>query len=687
MGTYATVTSYHAVPPPAALQPQRPGGLPYGAPVPPPRPPAGPPPAAAQQQQPRPGLAAPYALAAGRPAYIAPAAPPVARPAAAGAAAAAPAAAAGGGGGVGWPPALRAWVERAFSSCVDAAARAWMKDPLRACIDDASAKGELWTRDWDTTPVPRPPGSGGGASGASSSAPAWGSAAYAQAAAAARMGGGYAGGAAAWPTPAAAQYMTAAQLRQQQLASQSQAAAQGRRGRSHSRSSSRSRSRSRSPARGRRGDAWAALRERDAGGRGARGGRAGRGRKRNHLGDGGGDDAPSGFGWAEDAGKRARREGRFGDGRADGTGPGPGGAGAGSGFGGGADGTARRRALAAAHAARAAADGDAEPGGESFDWDALTIRGTSTALEKSYFRLTSAPDPSTVRPAPVLEAALARLVAGPGGGAPPWKWLYLNDQCKALRQDLTVQRLRTPLAASVYEFHARAALEAGDLAEYNQCQTVLTALYGEGVQSEAAHEFAAYRILYTCVAVVAARGAAAASRALAAAAPARAAPAVAHALAVRAAVSSANYAAFFRLYRTAPGHGRHLMDAAVERIRFAAVTVVARAYRPGLPLAALLPALGFDLEDEEADAAEAEADKEAEPTAAAEAKRDAQLAALRAWLLAHGAVLSGEDGAELDCKASAPALFVPIPEDAVAHGDADLDVTDFLKSWAPPPQA
>ena len=32
----------------------------------------------------------------------------------------------------------------------------------------------------------------------------------------------------------------------------------------------------------------------------------------------------------------------------------------------------------------------------NIDWDAFAIKGTNHALEKSYFRLTSAPDPSTV---------------------------------------------------------------------------------------------------------------------------------------------------------------------------------------------------------------------------------------------------------------------------------------------------
>ncbi len=41
---------------------------------------------------------------------------------------------------------------------------------------------------------------------------------------------------------------------------------------------------------------------------------------------------------------------------------------------------------------------------------------------------------------------------------------------QGLRQDLTVQHLRNELAVHVYEAHARAALEYGDVPEYNQCQ-------------------------------------------------------------------------------------------------------------------------------------------------------------------------------------------------------------------------
>ncbi len=64
---------------------------------------------------------------------------------------------------------------------------------------------------------------------------------------------------------------------------------------------------------------------------------------------------------------------------------------------------------------------------EDMDWDKLTIKGTCQAIEKSYFRLTSAPDPSTVRPLEVLRRALDAVKASDRN------YFYTCDQMKAIR--------------------------------------------------------------------------------------------------------------------------------------------------------------------------------------------------------------------------------------------------------------
>jgi hypothetical protein len=75
------------------------------------------------------------------------------------------------------------------------------------------------------------------------------------------------------------------------------------------------------------------------------------------------------------------------------------------------------------------------------------IVGTSQTLEKRYFRLTRAPLPEEVRPQPVLERALQRLMAMITGQQE--KYLYYNDQFKAMRQDLTVQGIKNAFTVRV----------------------------------------------------------------------------------------------------------------------------------------------------------------------------------------------------------------------------------------------
>ena len=75
----------------------------------------------------------------------------------------------------------------------------------------------------------------------------------------------------------------------------------------------------------------------------------------------------------------------------------------------------------------------AEEGDGEIDWDAFAVKGTCQILEKSYFRLTSAPDPSTVRPQPVLEQALRCVQEHVEAGKE--NYFYAQDQLKAIRMD------------------------------------------------------------------------------------------------------------------------------------------------------------------------------------------------------------------------------------------------------------
>mmetsp|Transcript_4864 Transcript_4864/g.10277 ORF Transcript_4864/g.10277 Transcript_4864/m.10277 type:complete len:292 (+) Transcript_4864:564-1439(+) len=148
-------------------------------------------------------------------------------------------------------------------------------------------------------------------------------------------------------------------------------------------------------------------------------------------------------------------------------------------------------------------------------WQGKPIKGTSSKLEKPFLRSAGVPNPCDVRPPDVLKKAVELAKR---------KWLEreerqqrgesvdyhtVSEQFKAIRMDLMVQRVKSRFTVSVYEIHARLALENGDISEYNQCQTKLKELYQEdwyrngemGTREEPKNEFefAAYRILYcTC---------------------------------------------------------------------------------------------------------------------------------------------------------------------------------------------
>lgn len=197
------------------------------------------------------------------------------------------------------------------------------------------------------------------------------------------------------------------------------------------------------------------------------------------------------------------------------------------------------------------------------------VVGTCQTLEKNYFRLTSAPKPEEVRPVPVLEEMFALL-------RKKWKtehkYSYACDQFKSLRQDLTVQHVKTDFTVRVYESHARIALEIGDLGEYNQCQTQLRSLYKMGLNGSR-DEFTAYRILYfiyTCSRTDMNDVLADLTTAE------KQMESVSHALQVRAALASGNYIKFFRLFQETPYLGAYLLDMILSRERLAALSSICR---------------------------------------------------------------------------------------------------------------
>ncbi|KAM9962920.1 hypothetical protein ACTFIW_006141 [Dictyostelium discoideum] len=229
------------------------------------------------------------------------------------------------------------------------------------------------------------------------------------------------------------------------------------------------------------------------------------------------------------------------------------------------------------------------------DWDTLTIKGTCTDLEKPYLRLTSAPDPSTVRPEEVLKKTLVFLKK---------KWLekedyiYTCEQFRSIRQDLTVQRIKNRFTVEVYETHARLALENQDLGQFNQCQTQLFQLYKQpGLASSSMSEFYAYRLLYN----IYQDNSTDITKTLTDIDKDKSGVGkfvhVQHALKVRTAIYNNNYCSYFRLCKDPPNMATYLLDKITPRIRVQALRMVLKAYRPNILISQIME-LGFKNEKE-----------------------------------------------------------------------------------------
>lgn len=217
------------------------------------------------------------------------------------------------------------------------------------------------------------------------------------------------------------------------------------------------------------------------------------------------------------------------------------------------------------------------------------IVGTSRELEKQYLRLTSAPDPSTVRPLEVLKKSLQMVVNY-------WKttkqpdYHYTCDQLKSIRQDLTVQFIRNQFTVLVYETHAKIALEVGDHEEFNQCQSQLKVLY-EVLPSDNRYEFLGYLILYLIFTENATELQSTLARLPQVS---KTNQVVGHALQVRRAWSLCNYHRLFKLYKSCPAMSAKVMDWFVERERKQALKVILRTYRPNITTSFVVSELAFN---------------------------------------------------------------------------------------------
>ena len=190
-----------------------------------------------------------------------------------------------------------------------------------------------------------------------------------------------------------------------------------------------------------------------------------------------------------------------------------------------------------------------------------------------------------------------------------------------------MQRINDYFTVNVYENHARISLENEDINEFNMCQTQLRDLYDsveKQVQDKRASlqgkelvahkikaenalrnraEFSAYRLLYFLhIKLNSSQSSEQDMMGLLAEidrSSFRDSPEVTHALAVREAIFTNNYHRFFLLYLVDMKMSPYLMDHMVEHVRFAALQMMIRGYKPSVSMNFALDELGYDSSPQE----------------------------------------------------------------------------------------
>lgn len=229
-------------------------------------------------------------------------------------------------------------------------------------------------------------------------------------------------------------------------------------------------------------------------------------------------------------------------------------------------------------------------GGIGPNYAQLNIVGTCMDIEKSFFRLTAAPDPSQVRPIHVLTQSLEKVKRKYKDSR---DYRYASDQLKSIRQDLMIQNVRNNFTVTVYETNARVALENKDREEFNQCQNQLKQLYKMVTGCANRWEFSSYRLLY----YIYMKNTLDVAYLLDELVPeAITDECMGFALMIWDAWSMGNYIKLFRLYAKAPKMAGYVMDMLVDRERTEFLDSILKSYRPDIPLGVVANWLQMDSE-------------------------------------------------------------------------------------------
>ena len=166
-----------------------------------------------------------------------------------------------------------------------------------------------------------------------------------------------------------------------------------------------------------------------------------------------------------------------------------------------------------------------------------------------------------------------------------------------------MQHAKGPLAVAAYETHARVALEHDDLAEYNQCQTVLKTLHERYIHDaqfeDARAEFAAYRLLYALIADETAKnGRQLFTEMIDLTEECVKHDFVKHALEAIVSVKASSFVKFFKLRKTAPNLNWILMQKHANRMRHHGLLALCASHRPTIPVSFVTNTLGFENDDE-----------------------------------------------------------------------------------------